>query len=93
MTTDTPAPPHPKLQAIAAQQEHLQGLRARHAREQAVEQRKLAVLIQSTKDDPDPAVNPSAAARAMGTAKGWAHALVKRLEAGELDVPEDGEGP
>lgn len=86
MTTDTPAPP--LLERIVEQRELLLRMREKHARAEAVARRDLALLIQATKDDPDPHVNPTAASRAMGTAKGWAHAEVQRLEAGELDVPE-----
>ena len=46
--------------------------------------RKLAELVAATKDDPDPTVNPSSAARAMGVSKGWAHQLVAKLDAGKL---------
>lgn len=88
MTTDTPAPP--LLQRIVEQREKILRMRDEHAREAKAAQRELAELIAATRDDPDPAVNPSAASRAMGTARGWAHAQVAALEAGEFDDPDSG---
>lgn len=42
----------------------------------------LAVLVAATKDDADPNVNPTAAARAMGLHKQRAFQMIESLEAG-----------
>lgn len=79
------------LDLIAAAQQNLQDLRAVHSRAELDAQRELAALIAATRDHPDPAVNPSAAARVMGVGKAWPYSLVKKWEAGEFDPPPDGE--
>lgn len=48
------------------------------------ETRRLAEMIAATREDPDPRVHPTAASRAMGTAKDYAHQLVRKLDAGKL---------
>lgn len=45
--------------------------------------RRLGVLIAAADDDPETSV--AAAARAMGVTKGYAHALLHRYRAGQLD--------
>lgn len=77
----------PLLDQIVDQRELVLTLRRQHAEQIAREVRQLAVLIAATREHPDPQVNPTAASKVMGTAKGWAHRLVKQLEAGELDAP------
>lgn len=84
MATETDVAP--LLDRIAASRRELLAMDDRHRRERARRVYDLAVLIAATRDDPDPSVNPTAASKVMGTAKGWAHRLVKQLEAGELDV-------
>lgn len=86
MATETDVTEAPLLDRIAAKRERLLKMDDRHRAARAREVRELAVLIAATRDDPDPGVNPTAASKVMGTAKGWAHRLVKQLEAGELDV-------
>lgn len=86
--TDTPVMPGPELlEAITAQRDRLTRLRADHEREELAETRTLALLLRQTKDHPDPDVNPTVASRAMGTAKPWAHQMIKALEAGKYDPP------
>lgn len=84
------APPHTAslIDDIVAQRKLILALRARHDREQAAETRRLAALVAATKDHPDPKVNPTSAAKAMGASRGWAHQLVQKFEAGELDPAE-----
>lgn len=49
------------------------------------ETRRLAELLRDARDDPDPKVNPSSAAKRMGVNKNYTHTLIHRLERGELD--------
>lgn len=84
MTAETAAPP--LLDQIIAQREKLVTLRLQHARDEAVEVRRLAELLDQARR-PESGVSLRQAAKAMGTSAGWPHALVKRLDDGDLDAP------
>jgi hypothetical protein len=78
-TTPTAQLP-PELRAIVRQQEKVYKLRER-VRD---ETRELAEMLAATRDHDDRGINPTAAARALGYTKGWAHELITKLEAGKL---------
>lgn len=63
------------LDAIVAKREELLALRKQV--DEATHD--LAVLVAATKDDPDPSVNPTAAARAMGLHKQRAFQMIESL--------------
>lgn len=47
--------------------------------------RRLAELLAATKDHPDPDVNPTSAARAIGVERSYTHNLIRQWEDGGLD--------
>lgn len=79
-TTDPDELPEP-LAEIREQFEHIRRLREEVL---PAETRKLAEMIAATRDHDDPRVHPAGAARAMGTAKGYAYELVNKLRDGHI---------
>ena len=71
---------HPELRPIVRQQEKLYRLR----QQVKDETRVLAEMLAATRDHEDRDVNPTAAARALGYTKGWAHELLRKLADGKL---------
>lgn len=84
MPTTTDSQPEALDRVVAARQ-HVVELRERQEREMRQATRRLAEAIRDARDDPDPRVNPSSAARAIGVNKNYAHQLIRALERGELD--------
>lgn len=80
MAADPTVKIHPELRPIVRQQEKLYKLR------QAVkdETRVLAEMLAATRNSDERDVNPTAAARALGYTKGWAHELLRKLDDGKL---------
>lgn len=64
---------------IVEQRQRVLDLRERHERQMEAETRRLAELVDETRDHPDPHVNPTAAAKAMGVTKNYAHQLIRSL--------------
>lgn len=64
---------------IVEQRRRVLDLRARQEREMEAETRRLAELVDETRANPDPHVNPTAAAKAMGVTKNYAHQLIRSL--------------
>lgn len=60
-------------------------LRERHEREMNAATRELAEALRDARDDPDPTINPSSAARAAGFNKNFAFQLIRQLEEGRFD--------
>lgn len=84
MSTTADSLPETLARVVAARTRVLE-IRERHEAEMQAATRELAEAIRDARDDPDPAVNPSSAARAIGVNKNYAHQLIRALERGELD--------
>ena len=69
------------IDAIVAERESIVEMRERHERELTEANHRLAVLVAATREDPDPDVNPTAAARAMGLHKQRAFQMIASLDA------------
>lgn len=68
------------LGRIVDQQDYIESLRD----EQRKATRKLAELCRDAQNHPDPALNYSTAAKAIGFVRSYTAGLVKKLEAGQL---------
>lgn len=74
---------------VVKQHEKIERLRVEQQRRLDREHRRLAGLLVETRDHPDPDVNYSAAARALGTTRSYPSWLVKQFEAGKFDENGD----
>lgn len=84
MSTTADSLPEALDRVVSARRRVLE-LRERHEAEMQAATRELAEAIRDARDDPDPSINPSSAARAANFNKNYAHQLIRALERGELD--------
>lgn len=68
------------MSAIVEQRSEILAMRERHEQELSEANHRLAVLVAATRDDPDPDVNPTAAARVMGLHKQRAFQMIASLD-------------
>lgn len=72
------------LANIAKQHGKIESMRKRHRDKESAEVKRLAQMIADTRDHPDPDVNYSTAAKAMGVVRSYTQGLARKLERGEL---------